>query len=550
MAAANPWDGDGALAETLERLLPPELLGGLSGECRAWGEAVAGPIDALALRAERQPAPEAASWPVARLPGAAGELLAATARWGLAAIPSEERLGPWARIHQLALLMLAPPGSPRLVVSHTDAVARVLLAHDPVLAARSVPRLISREAAAAWHAALWLQDAAATGEAGDTRTAARAGPGGGFRLRGACGNAPLHGRIALTLARPEGASPGIRGLSAFLIGAGAGVLVDRVENRPLDGAWATARVALEDAAAERVGDLGDGAEKLAPGRRVVELHHTAWACGLAARLVAALGAASHRSSPLRRASLAGIQVEREAGLALAFECARLLGLQETGEASESERRLQELLAPLARLLAVRQASAIAAEVAEGLGSESGLEETGLPRLLRDVRRLAGTTEAGDAVCLGFLHQARREDRLELVLEALRERIHQLGQGPLADLAEPLARRLEGFAGGYRRTLAASGVVAEASARGLAYGFAALAAAVPLAEQAAWSLASDRSGRSAAAVRRWIAARIPRLPDPAASDARLEADALLGGSTAPAPRLAPAEAPERRGPPRG
>jgi hypothetical protein len=551
MVGGNPWDGDGALAETLERLLPGELLAGLSGECRAWGEEVARSLDALGFRAEVEPVALPRSWPVAPVPGAAGGLVAAAVRWGLVAIPSEERLGPWARIHQMALLMLAPPGSPRIAVSHTDAVARVLLAHDPVLAGSHVPRLISREPRDAWQGVLWLEDPSPAPEPGDTRTVARAASDGGFLLSGRRGNAPLHGRVALVLARPEGASPGIRGLSLFLVSPGDGLRVERVENRPGDAAWLAARVALENAAGDRVGDLGEGAEKLALGRRVAELHQTAWACGLAARLVATLRAATRGEgrtpSPLRRASLAGIQVEREAGLALAFECARLLGLQEAGEATQVERRLQSLLLPLARLLAVRQVSAIAAEVAEGLGSAGGLDETGLPRLLRDVRLLGAAAEPGDAVCLGFLHEARRDDRIEPVLEALRGRIHQLGQGPLADLAEPLARRLEGFAGGYRRTLAASGAVAEAAARGLAYGFAALAAAVPLAEQAAWSLATGRSGRSAAAVRRWIAARIPRLPDPAAADARLQADALLGGSLAErVSRLARSEASEGRG----
>jgi hypothetical protein len=535
MVTPNPWDGDVALVETLERLLPRELLAGLRGECRAFGAEVGETLDALARGLEGQAAPQDGGWPLDSSPGAAAELLGASARWGLVAIPSEERLGPWARIHQVALLMLVPPGFPRTGVAHTDAVARVLLAHDPVLAARSVPRLISRDAGEAVQAALWLEDATPAVELGDTRTVARAAPGGRFLLRGTRGNAPLHGRLALALARPEGASPGVRGLSLFLLGDAAGVRVDRLEDRPGDGVWASARLTLADAVADRVGDLGDGALKLALGRRVVELHQTAWACSLAARLVGVLRAdtrppASRRQSPLRRASLAGIQVEREAGLALAFECARLLGLQETGDATEVERRLQALLAPLARLLAVRQVSAIAAEVAEGLGSEGGREETGLPRLLRDLHRLGGEGEGGEGICLGFLHEARREDRLEAVLEALRGRIHQLGQGQLADLAEPLARRLGGFAGGYRRTLAASRAVADASARGLAHGFAALTAAVVLAEQAAWSLSSGRSGRSAAAVRRWIAARIPRLPDPAASDAHLAADVLLGGGS--------------------
>jgi len=195
---------------------------------------------------------------------------------------------------------------------------------------------------------------------------------------------------------------------------------------------------------------------------------------------------------------------------------------ESGEATGGEQRLQALLVPLARLLVVRQVAAIAAEVSEVLGREASDEKSGLPGLLRDARRLGADCEPGDAVCLDFLHEARRDDRLETLLENLRGRIHRLGQSPLADLVEPLARQVGGYAGGYRRTLAASGVVAEASARGLAHGFAALAAGVALAEQAAWSLSDGRGGRSAAAARRWIAGRIPRVPDPSVSDARLEA----------------------------
>ncbi len=58
--------------------------------------------------------------------------------------------------------------------------------------------------------------------------------------------------------------------------------------------------------------------------------------------------------------------------------------------------------------------------------------------------------------------------------------------------------------------------------------AAIAAAIPMAEQGAWGLARGRGQRSAVAARRWVAERLPALLDPGAGAQRLEASGLLGG----------------------
>ena len=100
------------------------------------------------------------------------------------------------------------------------------------------------------------------------------------------------------------------------------------------------------------------------------------------------------NKPLHRETLADLHVEYEAALALTFECVRLLGRQEAGEASDEERACLRLLTPLAKLFTAKQAVALASEALEGFGGAGYIEDTGLPAWLRDAQVLPiweGTT---------------------------------------------------------------------------------------------------------------------------------------------------------------
>src|SRR5262249_42987119 len=144
---ANTYEADPSLREALERLLPPALRGALEPAWRDLGQAAAGPLLALARQAEADP-PRLGPYPAwgrgvdeVRVSTAWTELHREAARRGLAAVPYDRELGPWARLHHFALLVLFGPSSAIATcpLAMTDGAARTLLEHaGPDLAGRIV----------------------------------------------------------------------------------------------------------------------------------------------------------------------------------------------------------------------------------------------------------------------------------------------------------------------------------------------------------------------------------------------------------------------------
>ena len=232
----------------------------------------------------------------------------------------------------------------------TDGAARTLLEHDHGLAAHAVPRLTTRDPEPAvderpvddrarGRAATWAE----------RRRRRVADEAGRFRLFGAKWfTSAVTSEMALTLARPEGAGPGSGGLSLFYLelrdaeGRLQGIRIERLKDKLGTRALPTAELTLEGVPARPVGGLGEGVRQITPLLNVTRLHNAVNACGTMARLLQLLRDYARRrvafggalaTKPLHRETLADLQVEYEAALALTLDCARLLGRQEAGEAS-------------------------------------------------------------------------------------------------------------------------------------------------------------------------------------------------------------------------
>ncbi len=546
----NTYDADALLREALARLLPAETRGALEPEWRALGEAAAGPLLELARDAERDPPRHVPydAWgrrvdrvEVCR---AWRELHAESARRGLVALPYEGRLGACARLHQFALLHLFAPSSAIFTcyLAMTDGAARTLAEHDPALAARVVPRLTSRDPERFWTSGQWMTERGGGSDVGGTQTVARAREDGAFDLCGAKWfTSAVTSEVALTLARPEGAPEGSRGLSLFFLellrpdGAWNGLRVLRLKDKLGTRALPTAEIELHGARAVPVGGLGAGVRKIAPLLNITRLHNAVNACALMARLLHLLRDYSRRrrafgralaEQPLHRETLAALQVEYEAALALTFDCARLLGRKEAGLAREDEHALLRLLTPLAKLLTAKQAVAVASEALEGFGGAGYVEDTGLPVFLRDAQVLPIWEGTTNVLSLDALRAATREGALGAWVSVSRQRLSLLVPGLLSGLSLELQHHVEASAELLRRTLDGGSDATEAAARALALRLAALSAAVPLLEQAAWAFQTGRGPRAALAATRWIAGRIPAAPDPGLGPHRLRESALL------------------------
>jgi alkylation response protein AidB-like acyl-CoA dehydrogenase len=368
---------------------------------------------------------------------------------------------------------------------------------------------------------------------GGTRTVARPAAKGGFTLHGTKWfTSAITSEVALTLAREEGTA----GLSLFFLeqrradGSRNGITIHRLKDKLGTRALPTAELTLDGTTATRIGEAGRGVKAITPLLNITRLHNAISACGIMARLLHLLRDYARRrmafgaplaSAPLHRETLASLQVEYEAALALTFDCARLLGRREHDVASDEERAALRLVTPLAKLATAKQAVAVASEALEGFGGAGYVEDTGLPVFLRDAQVLPiweGTTNvlsldvrravARDGVLAPWLAHAR--GRLGALTGGAAGRIATVALAHLADLAVPHL----------------SDPGAEADARRFALRLAALAAAVPMCEQAAWSLEHRLGERSAVAAERWVRERIPAVSVPSAE--RLRESAVLAG----------------------
>jgi hypothetical protein len=222
--------------------------------------------------------------------------------------------------------------------------------------------------------------------------------------------------------------------------------------------------------------------------------------------------ASLVGKPLHADTLAGCQAELEGAFLLAFRLVELLGRREAGLADDAEARLLRVLTPITKLTTGRQAVSVASEVLELHGGAGYVEDTGLPRLLRDAQVLPiweGTTNVLALDTLRALTadgaQAALADELERHLAAVRD-------SSLTPCVEA-ARAALTHAG----QLAAAG---ESSARRFALTLGRALEVALVAAHAEWCLAHGHGGRAAAAARRLAAGLDLVGAAPAADDTRL------------------------------
>jgi alkylation response protein AidB-like acyl-CoA dehydrogenase len=548
----NTFEADVALRELLERLVPAEAHAALAPQWRALGEQAAGPLMELARQAEAEP-PRHVPYDAwgrrvdrIELSAAWTRLQEEAARWGLFAVPYEPGLGELARLHQGALLALYAPSSAiaSCPLAMTDGAARTLLEHDPGLARGVVPRLTTRDPAALWTCGQWMTERAGGSDVGGTLTAARAAQDGTYRLYGSKWfTSAATSDAALTLARVEGAPAGGAGLTLFFLelrradGSLNGLRVERLKDKLGTRALPTAELTLEGARAVPVGGLGHGVRKVASLLNTTRLHNAVNACGTMARLLQLLRDYARRRvvfgeplsrKPLHRETLAGLQAEYEAALALTFECLRLLGRVESGAALPEESARLRLLTPVAKLATARQAVAAASEALEGFGGAGYVEDTGLPVWLRDAQVLPIWEGTTNVLSLDVLRAVAREHALAPWADDASARLQRLREGPLKETAAALSHHLGHVRSWYAATAERAPEALEPAARRFALAVAAVASGLGLCEQGAWALSRGRSERASLAARAWAAARLLPLPDPALAKRDADGRRVLGG----------------------
>ena len=523
----HPYRDDAVLRRLLVRVLPAAMFEEIEPGLERLGARAAGEMLALAEEAETNPPRHVPfdAWgrrvDRIELAPAWTRLHAIAAEEGIVALAYERAHGALSRVHQFARLYLYHPSSAiaSCPLAMTDGAARAIeLFGDEALRARAMPHLLARDPARFWTSGQWMTERIGGSDVGESETIARPDGRGGFRLNGTKWfTSAVTAEVALALARIEGAPAGSPGLSMFYLelrdaqGALADLRILRLKDKLGTRALPTAELELLGTPARLVGREGRGVPTIATMLNITRLYNSCCAAGDLGRALALArdGARRRRAfgqlladQPLHLDTLAGLAAEHAGTLHLTFHAAELLGRDETGAASAEERALLRLLTPLAKLSTARAAVAGVTEAIECFGGAAYVEDTGLPRLLRNTHVLPIWEGTTNVLALDALRAIAEEDALAALAADFERQLAGVRDPALAEPVHRLRQSATALLAWFHRTAGVDGAALEAGARAFALGLARTYTGALLAVQAEWELAQGDGAVALATARRW------------------------------------------------
>ena len=353
-------------------------------------------------------------------------------------------------------------------LSMTRALTRTLLKYaTPAIVDAYLPGLTATEPETFQTGAMFMTEKQGGSDLGLVETTARpsATHDGWWELDGDkwfCSNAGAD--LILTLARPEGAGPGTRGLGLFLVprllpdGTRNRYAIERVKDKLGIRSFASGEVTFAGTLAHLIGGPGEGWLQMTEMLNVTRLACASAAAALARR--AFLEALTHARGrvafgkpladhPLMREQLLDMLLDVEAFTALYFEGAAQLQAADAGDDAEA-RLLARVLTPLAKYHVSEEARRVVAEGMEVRGGNSFIQEWPDGRLLRDVHVQAIWEGTGNIAALDVGRAIAREGagtallanlrrRMAAVTDAQVARAARLVDGALARMGATLAR---------------------------------------------------------------------------------------------------------------
>lgn len=521
------------LRSYLMRSLPKEVLASIEGELTGMGE-LARELYRLQLH-DRLNEPTLRQWDAW---GNRIDEIELTAVWqraaviaaeqGLVATAYEQQHGALSRIHQFALVYLFEPSSDTYTcpLAMTDGAARTLLDHRAApLTERAVSRLTHRDPSQAWTSGQWMTERTGGSDVGLSETRAVRIEGGAYGMPEAY---QLHGtkwftsaatsEMALTLARPDGEPAGGRGLTLFYLecndagGRKNGIAVNRLKDKLGTRKLPTAELTLDGALATPVAGIGNGIRNIAPMLNVTRTWNAVCSVGALRRGVALASDYARRrvqfgaplsEKPLHVDTLAGIVAELDGAFLLAFRLVELLGRVETGQAGEQELLLLRLLTPIAKLTTAKQSVQNLSEILECFGGAGYVEDTNLPRLLRDAQVLTIWEGTTNVLSLDLLRAAGKGLDLSPLANEL-DRLRQGCDGEAVPLWQAARDAFDAAARWLVETARRDGLDLEAGARRFALTLGRSLELALMAHHASWSHSHQGDPRPLYAARRFAA----------------------------------------------
>ncbi len=311
----------------------------------------------------------------------------------------------------------------------TDGVARVLTrhgSHEQVM--RVVPHLTSTDPASLWTGGMFLTERGGGSDVGANETVAHKDADGTWLLTGRkwfCSN--VDAEAVLVTARVEGAADGTgtKGLRTFLLLTrdNPGFTIERLKNKLGVRSMATGEVTLTNAPAEEVGGFAAMTDMLNLSR----LYNAVASVGVIGRAVYEARYYIERRQafgrpviewPLAQETFFDIEAEHVAALLLTFETVEILCRADAGDADCA--RMLRILTPIVKAVTGKLAVPCVSEAMELIGGNGYIEESPMPRLLRDAQVLPIWEGTTNILVLDALRVMNKEGAHELLLSRVRK----------------------------------------------------------------------------------------------------------------------------------
>ncbi|HJU87687.1 MAG TPA: acyl-CoA dehydrogenase family protein, partial [Gemmatimonadota bacterium] len=407
----NFYLADPNLEFVCSTLMDPATLDRARPELVELGRLAGDELESLAVDADRNP-PVLRAWSpagerideVVRHPAYRAMERLAFSRFGLAAMSHREGVLGWPGLvphvvkYALSYLFAESEFGLLCPVNVTDSTSRMLRHYGSEdLRERYLSRLTSTEFETLWQGTQWMTEKTGGSDVGAVTTVARRDGDGTWRLWGDkwfCSNANTD--VALTLARPEGAPAGTKGLAMFLVprllpdGTKNAWTINRLKDKLGSRSMATGEVTYAGAVAYVVGDPARGFHQMMEMVNVSRLSNAMRAAAIMRRclleaVVHARGRVAYgqplAALPLLREDLLDMLLDAEGAASAVLHAAAVLDRWDGGDAAA--RPLFRTLTPLLKCWTTARARVVAGQAMNVRGGNGYVEDWPNARLLRD-----------------------------------------------------------------------------------------------------------------------------------------------------------------------
>lgn len=451
----NQYTEDRLLQAYLHWRIPAQIISNMSEHLKHLGHRAASEMLRWADEAEKNPPRHIPYSPwgkrIDEIETSAGwkNLEMVAAEEGLIATGYERKYGEYSRLYQMALLYLYHPSSAfySCPLAMTDGAVRAIeLYGDAYLKAKPFRHLTSRDPNLFWTSGQWMTERTGGSDVSGTSTIAKK-TGDHYELHGTKWfTSATTSQMAMTLARIEGADPGSRGLSLFYLELRNehnelnNLVVHRLKDKLGTKALPTAELSLQGTPARLVGGEGGGVKKIASLFNITRVYNSVCSISQMRRgLVLAKDYSEKRTAfgkkiidhPLHIETLMDQYVDYAASFHLVMRAVELLGKEECGKSTEDESAMLRLLTPVIKLFSGKKALSVTSEVIEVFGGAGYIEDTGLPRLLRDAQVFSIWEGTTNVLSLDVLRAIEKENAFKPFIKEIGWRLQGIMKEPMA-----------------------------------------------------------------------------------------------------------------------